>query len=51
MVATRLDHALLALIGRAPRSGYDLRKIFALTPLAHFSDRGASSLARTTAPA
>ena len=36
--ATRLDYALLALIGQAPRSGYDLRKIFALTPLAHFSD-------------
>src|SRR5262245_48899722 len=36
--ATRLDYALLALIGQAPRSGYDLRRIFALTPLAHFSD-------------
>src|SRR5262245_41391476 len=36
--ATRLDYALLALIGQAPRSGYDLRKIFSLTPLAHFSD-------------
>jgi len=36
--ATRLDYALLALLGQAPRSGYDLRKIFALTPLAHFSD-------------
>jgi DNA-binding PadR family transcriptional regulator len=36
--ATRLDYALLALIGQAPCSGYDLRKIFALTPLAHFSD-------------
>jgi DNA-binding PadR family transcriptional regulator len=36
--ATRLDYALLALIAQEPRSGYDLRKIFSLTPLAHFSD-------------
>ena len=36
--ATRLDYALLALIAQEPRSGYDLRKIYALTPLAHFSD-------------
>jgi DNA-binding PadR family transcriptional regulator len=36
--STRLDYALLALIAQEPRSGYDLRKIFALTPLAHFSD-------------
>ena len=36
--ATRLDYALLALIAQEARSGYDLRKIFSLTPLAHFSD-------------
>jgi DNA-binding PadR family transcriptional regulator len=36
--ATRLDYALVALMAQEPRSGYDLRKIFALTPLAHFSD-------------
>jgi DNA-binding PadR family transcriptional regulator len=35
---TRLEYALLALIAQEPRSGYDLRKIFALSPLAHFSD-------------
>src|SRR5262245_55164831 len=35
---TRLDYALLALVSQQPRSGYDLRRIFALTPLAHFSD-------------
>ena len=38
MGPARLDYALLALIAQEPRSGYDLRKIFALTPLAHFSD-------------
>jgi DNA-binding PadR family transcriptional regulator len=33
-----LGYALLGLLSQAPRSGYDLRKIFTTTPLAHFSD-------------
>jgi DNA-binding PadR family transcriptional regulator len=33
-----LDHALLGLLGPAPASGYDLRKIFATTPMGSFSD-------------
>jgi DNA-binding PadR family transcriptional regulator len=33
-----LDCVLLGLIEQAPRSGYDLRKAFTLTPLRHFSD-------------
>jgi DNA-binding PadR family transcriptional regulator len=33
-----LECALLALLRQAPSSGYDLRKVFALTPLVHFSD-------------
>jgi PadR family transcriptional regulator AphA len=33
-----LDHALLGLISQAPVSGYDLRKTFATTPMASFSD-------------
>lgn len=33
-----LEHALLGLLDQKPRSGYDLRKIFGSTPLAHFSD-------------
>jgi PadR family transcriptional regulator AphA len=33
-----LDHALLGLIGQANASGYDLRKVFATTPMASFSD-------------
>ena len=33
-----LECALLALLRQAPSSGYDLRKMFAETPLAHFSD-------------
>jgi DNA-binding PadR family transcriptional regulator len=36
--ATRLEHALLALLDQEPHSGYELRRIFALTPLGHFSD-------------
>jgi DNA-binding PadR family transcriptional regulator len=36
--ASTLDCVLLGLIEQAPRSGYDLRKAFALTPLRHFSD-------------
>jgi len=35
---TLLGYALLALIHQAPRSGYDLRKLFATTPLMSFSD-------------
>jgi DNA-binding PadR family transcriptional regulator len=33
-----LDHALLGLLRQEPASGYDLRKIFATTPMASFSD-------------
>ena len=33
-----LECALLGLLRQAPSSGYDLRKVFALTPLVHFSD-------------
>ena len=33
-----LEGALLGLLGQAPRSGYDLRKAFAETPLRTFSD-------------
>ena len=33
-----LDHALLGLISLKPASGYDLRKIFATTPMGIFSD-------------
>jgi DNA-binding PadR family transcriptional regulator len=33
-----LDHALLGLISQQPSSGYDLRKIFATTPMGIFSD-------------
>jgi len=33
-----LECALLALLRQSPSSGYDLRKVFAETPLAHFSD-------------
>jgi DNA-binding PadR family transcriptional regulator len=36
--ATTLEHALLALLDQEPHSGYELRRIFALTPLRHFSD-------------
>jgi DNA-binding PadR family transcriptional regulator len=35
---SRLGFALLALLHRAPQSGYDLRKTFASTPLGLFSD-------------
>ena len=31
-------HAVLALIGRKPRSGYDLTRVFAETPLSQFSE-------------
>jgi DNA-binding PadR family transcriptional regulator len=32
-----LEFALLGMLGRKPQSGYDLRKLFADTPLRHFS--------------
>jgi DNA-binding PadR family transcriptional regulator len=35
---TLLDHALMGLLHQEPRSGYTLRKLFATTPMAHFSD-------------
>lgn len=35
---TALSGALLGLINESPRSGYDLRKVFATTPMRHFSD-------------
>ena len=34
---TALEYALLGLIGGRPMSGYDLHRMFAMTPLAHFS--------------
>jgi DNA-binding PadR family transcriptional regulator len=34
---TTLEYALLGLVGAAPMSGYDVHKVFATTPLAHFS--------------
>jgi DNA-binding PadR family transcriptional regulator len=36
--ASRLEYALLGLVGHAASSGYDLRKVFATTPMASFSD-------------
>src|SRR5258706_16050529 len=33
-----LEHALLGLLQQQPRSGYDLRKVFATTPMGTFSD-------------
>ncbi len=35
---SNLDFALLGLLHQGPRSGYDLRKAFTSSPLAHFSD-------------
>ena len=35
---TRLDMALLGLVLEEPRSGYDLRKVFASTPMGPYSD-------------
>ena len=35
---TPLAGAILGLINEEPRSGYDLRRVFALTPMGHFSD-------------
>jgi len=34
---TTLEYALLGLIGMSPATGYDIHKVFATTPLAHFS--------------
>lgn len=36
-VPTTLGYALLGLLHQQPRSGYDLRKIFETTPMAHYS--------------
>jgi DNA-binding PadR family transcriptional regulator len=36
--ATTLEFALLGLLDQQPLSGYDLRRIFATTPFAHYSD-------------
>lgn len=33
-----LDFALLALLARGPASGYDLRRVFQVTPLGRYSD-------------
>lgn len=38
MRASALGCALLGLLHQQPRSGYDLRKVFTLTPFSHFSD-------------
>ena len=35
---TALELALLGLLHQEPRSGYDLRKVFTVTPFSHFSD-------------
>ncbi len=34
---TTLEYALLGLVGNAPMTGYDVHKVFATTPLGHFS--------------
>lgn len=34
---TTFEYALLGLIGMSPMAGYDVHKVFATTPLAHFS--------------
>lgn len=34
---TTLEYALLGLVSTGPMSGYDVHKVFATTPLAHFS--------------
>ena len=36
--STSLERALLGLLRQKPQSGYDLRKLFATTPVRHFSD-------------
>jgi len=35
---TPLEFALLGLLHQEPRSGYDVRKVFATTPMGHYSD-------------
>ena len=35
---TPLERSLLGLLHQEPRSGYDLRKVFTVTPFSHFSD-------------
>jgi len=37
-IPSSLEHALLGLLQKKPQSGYDLRKLFATTPVRHFSD-------------
>lgn len=37
MTLTTLEYALLGLVDRSPMSGYDIKKVFDSTPLAHFS--------------
>lgn len=37
-VPSLLEHALLALAHQEPRSGYALRRVFATTPMGHYSD-------------
>jgi len=34
---TTIEYALLGLVGMSPMTGYDVHKVFATTPLAHFS--------------
>jgi len=34
---TTLEYALLGIVGMSPLTGYDVHKVFATTPLAHFS--------------
>ncbi len=33
-----MEYALMGLLKQEPHSGYDLRKVFAMTPMRHFSD-------------
>jgi DNA-binding PadR family transcriptional regulator len=37
-MTSSLEYALLGLLKQSPQSGYDLRKLFASTPVRHFSD-------------
>jgi DNA-binding PadR family transcriptional regulator len=36
-ISTTLGYAILGLLHQQPRSGYDLRKLFETTPMAHYS--------------
>jgi len=38
VLASTLEYALLGLLRQQAQSGYDLRKVFATTPMRHFSD-------------